>query len=86
MPRLSHFYAVVGEMLNRRHSSRTFTSGALAKTTNSRLDDIVDTSFHGIQAASSQAALPPLRCPPCLRPPVHYVPGTYKGAALQTIE
>src|SRR5438128_2257370 len=79
MPRSIHLYPVVGEISNRRHSSRMLDPAVVANATNSRLDDIVDTSFHGIQAASHLAAYPPPTCPPCLRPPVHHVSGTYNG-------
>jgi hypothetical protein len=53
-PRPIHLYAVVGDTPYRRHNSRTFAPGPLARLTNSRRSDTVDTSLHPSQASPSE--------------------------------
>src|SRR5919206_1283552 len=76
-PRSIHLYAVVAEIPYRRHNSRMFAPACLANVTNSRRADMIDTSLHPIAASQTQAAPVRRMCPPCPRPPVHHVPGTY---------
>ena len=45
-----------------------------ASSTNSRRSDMAERSLH----TSTPSQRPVRRCPPCLRTPVHHVPGLYK--------
>src|SRR5215472_1952887 len=66
-------------MPNRRHNSRRFTPSCPNSTTNSCRCDMIDFSDHGIPASPPQAKDADSMCQPCLRTPVHYLPGLYSG-------
>src|SRR4051812_23260659 len=54
----------------------------LASVTNSRRFDILDPSLNAIEQLPFAAHCALLGCPPCLRPPVHHVSGTYSPRRL----
>src|SRR6266436_3994042 len=66
-------------MPNRRHNSRRFTPSCSNSITNSCRCDMIDFSDHGIPAPPQQAKDADRMCPPCLRKPVHYLSGLYRG-------
>src|SRR5207244_7050273 len=74
-PRSIHLYAVLGDTPYRRHNSRTFAPGPLARLTNSRRRDTIDTSLHPIAASCHEhcsgavnvSTMSPATCPPCPR-------------------
>src|ERR1700742_1294606 len=62
-------------MPNCRHSLRRFTPSCLASITNSRRWSMTDTSRHGMARPLVRRIKPILRCQPCLRTGVSYLPG-----------
>src|ERR1700736_2290881 len=66
-------------MPNRRYNSRRFTPSCSNSITNSCRCDMIDFSDHGTPAPPQQAKDADRMCPPCLRTPVHYLSGLYKG-------
>src|SRR5947199_7096514 len=84
VPRSIHLYPVLGDTPYRRHNSRTFAPGPLARLTNSRRRDTIDTSLHPIAASCHQdcsgavnvSTMSPATCPPCPR----YVHGPARPA------
>src|SRR6184192_3056762 len=85
-PRSIHLYAVLGDTPYRRHNSRTFAPRPLARLTNSRRRDTIETSLHPIAASCHEdcsgavnvSTMSPATCPPCPR----YVHGPARPAAL----
>src|SRR6184192_4142447 len=79
-PRSIHLYAVLGDTPYRRHNSRTFAPGPLARLTNSRRRDTIDTSLHPIAASCHKDCSGAVNVSTMSPPPVHHVPGTYRPA------
>src|SRR5439155_3087396 len=77
-------------MANRRHSSRRLTSSCSNSITNSCRCDMIDFSDHGTPAPPQQAKDADKMRQPCLRTPVHYLPGPYtvqeRSSELSTLQ